>query len=116
MPPRRQHAHERRRDRRIPVAARVRIEPRVGAGVVQAELVDVSSGGLRASCPLPQTLELGSPVDVEITVIEIQGDRVRLGIDAPKQLPVHRDEVWLRIQAEEATQKERADGEEKVGK
>ena len=68
MPPRRLHAHERRRDRRIPVAARVRIEPRVGAGVVQADLVDVSAGGLRASCPLPQTLEIGSPVDVEITV------------------------------------------------
>ena len=40
-------------------------------------------------------------VDVEITVVEIQGDRVRLGIKAPKELPVHRDEVWLRIQAQE---------------
>ncbi|MDF1702531.1 MAG: PilZ domain-containing protein [Planctomycetota bacterium] len=68
MPPRRLHAQERRRDRRIPVAARVRIEPRVGAGVVQAELVDVSAGGLRAHCPLPRTLEAGSEVDVEITV------------------------------------------------
>ena len=50
MNQRRLHAQERRRDRRIPVAARVRIEPREGSGVVQAELVDVSAGGLRAIC------------------------------------------------------------------
>ena len=35
---------------------------------MQAELVDVSAGGLRASCPLPQTLAAGTRVDVEITV------------------------------------------------
>jgi hypothetical protein len=68
MPERRAHAHERRKDRRIPVAARVRIEPREAAGVVQADLVDVSAGGLRATCPLPCTLTEGSRVDVEITV------------------------------------------------
>lgn len=68
MASRRPHALERRRDRRIPVAARVRIEPREGAGVVQAELVDVSAGGLRARCSAPKTLAVGTPVDVEITV------------------------------------------------
>ena len=68
MPVRRPHAQERRKDRRIPVAARVRFEPRDRAGVVQAELVDVSAGGLRATCPLPSALTLGSTVDVEITV------------------------------------------------
>ena len=39
-------------------------------------------------------------VDVEITVVEIAGDRVRLGISAPQELPVHRDEVWERIKLE----------------
>jgi hypothetical protein len=68
MADRRPHAQERRKDRRIPVAARVRIEPREGSGVLQAELVDVSAGGLRAVCDEPQSLEVGSTVDVEITV------------------------------------------------
>ena len=45
-------------------------------------------------------------VDVEITVVEIQGDRVRLGIEAPHSLPVHRDEVWLKIQRQEQQQRE----------
>lgn len=68
MPDRRAHAHERRKDRRIPVAARVRIEPRETSGLVQADLVDVSAGGLRATCPIPRSLEPGSEVNVEITV------------------------------------------------
>ncbi len=50
------------------MAARVRFEPCEGAGVVQAELVDVSAGGLRATCPLPRGLEQGTEVNVEITV------------------------------------------------
>jgi hypothetical protein len=68
MVDRRPHAQERRRDRRIPVAARVRIEPQVGAGFFQAELIDVSAGGLRAHGALPATLAVGTAVDVEITV------------------------------------------------
>lgn len=35
--------------------------------------------------------------DAEITVVEIRGDKVRLGIQAPKELPVHRKEVWEAI-------------------
>lgn len=38
--------------------------------------------------------------DIRITVIEIKGDSVRLGIEAPKEVPVHRQEVFLRIQAD----------------
>lgn len=37
---------------------------------------------------------------VTITVIEINGDRVRLGIEAPRSVEVHRQEVWVRIQQE----------------
>lgn len=37
---------------------------------------------------------------VTITVVEISGDRVRLGIDADKAISVHRQEVWLKIKEE----------------
>ncbi|MDJ0521285.1 MAG: PilZ domain-containing protein [Planctomycetota bacterium] len=75
MAERRVHAHERRKDRRIPVAARVRIEPREGSGVVQADLVDVSAGGLRATLPKPNGFETGLEVDVEITVQDASDTR-----------------------------------------
>lgn len=35
--------------------------------------------------------------DIRITVCEVRGDTVRLGIDAPKNLPVHREEVYEAI-------------------
>jgi len=38
--------------------------------------------------------------DIVITVVEIRGDKVRLGIEAPKEVPVHRQEVWDAIQRE----------------
>ena len=38
--------------------------------------------------------------DVEITVTSIEGDMVRLGITAPKQITIHRKEVYLEIQEE----------------
>lgn len=38
--------------------------------------------------------------DVEITVVEVRGGRVRLGIRAPKEVPVHRREVQDAIEAE----------------
>jgi len=39
---------------------------------------------------------------IVITVVEIRGDKVRLGIEAPKEIPVHRSEVYAAIQAEQA--------------
>jgi carbon storage regulator len=38
--------------------------------------------------------------NVEITVLEVQGSAVRLGINAPKEVSVHREEIYLRIQEE----------------
>ena len=32
--------------------------------------------------------------DITIVVVEIRGDKVRLGVDAPKEVPVHRQEVY----------------------
>jgi len=36
--------------------------------------------------------------DIVVTVVEIQGDKVRLGIEAPRDVPVHRSEVYAAIQ------------------
>ncbi len=37
--------------------------------------------------------------DIEVTVIEIKGDQVKLGISAPKAIPIYRKEVYVQIQA-----------------
>ena len=36
--------------------------------------------------------------DIEITVLDIKGEQVKIGISAPKQVPVYRKEVYLQIQ------------------
>lgn len=38
--------------------------------------------------------------NIILTVVDIRGDKVRLGIDAPKEIPVHRQEVYEAIQRE----------------
>jgi len=38
--------------------------------------------------------------DVKITVVDVRGDKVRLGITAPKEIPVHRIEIYEAIQRE----------------
>ncbi len=44
--------------------------------------------------------------DVEITIVDVRGDKVRLGITAPKNIPVHRREIYDAIQREKAEGKE----------
>lgn len=46
-----------------------------------------------------QTIMIG---DIEVTVVDIRGDRVRLGITAPKDVPVHRREVYDAIKRQDA--------------
>lgn len=46
--------------------------------------------------------------DIEVKVLEITGTQVKLGITAPLHVPVHRQEIWVRIQEEGAGD---ADGE-----
>ncbi len=38
--------------------------------------------------------------DIEVTILEIRGDQVKLGIKAPRQVPVYRKEVYQQIQKE----------------
>ncbi len=42
--------------------------------------------------------------DIEITVVDIRGDKVRLGINAPAHVPVHRKEVYEAIKREHAAE------------
>lgn len=47
-----------------------------------------------------ETVMIGS--DVTITVLGVKGNQVRIGIDAPKDVAVHREEIFERIQSEKA--------------
>ncbi|MCR5143883.1 MAG: carbon storage regulator CsrA [Lachnospiraceae bacterium] len=38
--------------------------------------------------------------NIEVTILEIRGDQVKIGISAPKDVPVYRKEVYLQIQEE----------------
>ena len=43
--------------------------------------------------------------DITIVVVEIRGDKVRLGVEAPKEVPVHRSEVYQAIHRNDANDK-----------
>jgi carbon storage regulator len=44
--------------------------------------------------------------DVEIIIVDVRGDKVRLGITAPKSIPVHRREIYDAIQREKKEKEE----------
>lgn len=50
--------------------------------------------------------------DVKITVLGIKGNQVRLGIDAPKSVSVHREEIYQRIQGEKGGEAPKQSGDE----
>jgi carbon storage regulator len=39
--------------------------------------------------------------EIKLTILDVRGNQVRLGIDAPKNIAVHREEIYLRIKAED---------------
>lgn len=47
--------------------------------------------------------------DIEITILEIKGDQVKVGINAPKSVPVYRKELYLQIQEANAEAVKMAD-------
>lgn len=36
--------------------------------------------------------------DIEITILEVKGDQVKIGINAPKSVPIYRKELYIQIQ------------------
>mgnify|MGYP001566015946 CR=1 FL=1 len=53
---------------------------------------------------LGENIRIGD--DVKITIVEVKGNHVKLGIDAPPSVKVHREEIYERIQAENRRQRE----------
>ncbi|MBP3040173.1 carbon storage regulator CsrA [Bacillaceae bacterium Marseille-Q3522] len=47
---------------------------------------------------LKESIMIGS--DIEITVLAIEGDQIKLGIQAPKNIDIHRKEIYITIQRE----------------
>ncbi len=47
--------------------------------------------------------------DITIVVVEIRGDKVRLGVEAPKEIPVHRREVYDAIRRSQEQEQEQND-------
>lgn len=48
-----------------------------------------------------ETLNIGD--NVQVTVLSIKGNQVRIGVNAPKDVPVHREEIYERIKQEKET-------------
>lgn len=47
---------------------------------------------------IDQSIIIGD--DIRITIVDVRGDQVKVGIDAPRSIPVHREEVYREIQEE----------------
>jgi carbon storage regulator len=66
--------------------------------------VDEDTGGREASAMLVLTRKANQSImigdDIEVSVLSIMGEKVRIGIQAPRDIPVFRKEVYLEIQQE----------------
>jgi carbon storage regulator len=49
-----------------------------------------------------QSIMIGD--DIEVSVLSVMGEKVRIGISAPREIPVFRKEVYLEIQQDRATE------------
>lgn len=49
---------------------------------------------------IDETIYIGKDAEIKVRVLAIQGNNVKLGIDAPIEVPVHRQEIYERIQGE----------------
>jgi len=67
-----------------------------------------------------ESVVIGRPEDQEvvmvITILSVEGGRVRLGFEADSTMPIHRREVWDRIQGEHATDVRRDDTRQSRGR
>ncbi len=63
--------------------------------------------GLVLSRHRDEQIIIGS--DITVTVVDIRGDKVRLQVAAPRDIPVHRREVWDAIQREKQSDEDAKD-------
>ena len=59
---------------------------------------------------LNESIMIGN--DVKVTIVDVRGDQVKLGISAPRQIAVHREEIYREIQRESNIAASGADAEE----
>lgn len=72
---------------------------------------------LALSRKIGESIVIGN--DIEITILEVKGDQVKIGIDAPKAIPIYRKEIYIQIQEsnkEAATSEATADTLKKLFK
>ena len=54
-----------------------------------------------------ETLKIGD--NIEVTILSLKGNQIRIGVNAPKDVEVHRSEVYDRIQKERGNAKDEVD-------
>lgn len=62
------------------------------------------------SISMDQRVYIGD--DIIVTVVEIRGEKVRLGFEAPSDVSLNREEIWLRIQEQKAEDAARQSADE----
>jgi carbon storage regulator len=60
-----------------------------------------------------ETLMVGD--EVTVTVLGVKGNQVRIGVNAPREIAVHREEIYERIKAEQAQGNEQEQDPEQIG-
>ena len=52
-----------------------------------------------------ESIVIGKEGEIEVSIVDVRGDKVRLGITAPLHIPVHRKEIYIAIQKEKEANK-----------